>query len=428
MSVAVIELNDLALKGVSGDVLISEPGFAYLGSSELVLGEAALAYARLHPRQTLHNFWQRLDTSAIADHGLRLRHHADIAYQQLLLMHKSLGMPDDIIFVLPGSFSEEHMAMLLGLAQQCPFNAVAIVDYAVASLAGLPAISAQNTLLELQLHQSVVYQLSVDNGQATLTNTRVHEKGYMELLEQCAAMVSREFIAQCRFDPLHNADTEQQLFARVHAALSQDDTQYVFEISSAGRIVTSRVERQQFDQLFAAFAADFHQGDVDFVGANLGHIPGLRAQFPRARVGAADAAASYCLSLADSLRSYANSLAFITQLPCAQEPVRAPLEASPTAASASHYLIDSCAYPLQETTYLTSMGKAILHSAHQAGSADVVLTRQGTAVIAEAGIGPGFIYQGERVTHAELQRGDSISLQEDGSVFHLIELVTGDAQ
>jgi hypothetical protein len=429
---AVIEINDRALRGVSEEATIVSPGFAYVGGHELLIGDAALTYARLHPRQTLHHFWQRLDTNPIASNKAGVRHHADVAYQQLLMLHRDLGKPDDVMFVLPASFSKEQMALLLGLAQQCPFNAVAIVDYAVASLAGEQSLAQHNGLLELQLHQSAVYQVSCENAVASNMQSRVHEKGYMELLEQCAVLVAREFVAQCRFDPFHDAESEQQLFAAVHACLQRDEQQYAVEIESAGRALRARIERAQVDEVFSAFSNELMQSldhPVNYLGANLAAIPGLRAQFADATALAPQSAALHCLAEADALRSYANSLAFTSEMRwqgavSPAEPIESQLSC------VTHYLVDARAYalPQQGAVYFARMGKAVVHSLHSSGSAEVIVSCDNGDLNVQGCDGFEFIHNGQRVKTARLQRGDSLQLEADGCAIGFIELVTGDAQ
>jgi hypothetical protein len=120
VSLAVLELNDAALLlGDAGGVVVRSPGFALLTADAPVLGEAARAVARIDPRRTNNQFWQRLGTEPLHHAPTHTRHHADIGYRHLLHVHELGGKPAEVLLAVPGSFTREQLALLLGIAERC---------------------------------------------------------------------------------------------------------------------------------------------------------------------------------------------------------------------------------------------------------------------------------------------------------------------
>ena len=67
--------------------------------------------------------------------------------------------------------------------------------------------------LDVQLHQTVVSTVSVNNGAAKLGDIEIIQSvGIQAMQDVLLKTLQAHFIQNDRFDPLHNAETEQQLF------------------------------------------------------------------------------------------------------------------------------------------------------------------------------------------------------------------------
>src|SRR5690606_26351055 len=167
--IGIIELNDAGLRVGSLDqpqeLLHQSPGLAVLESSgNLLLGAGAMAQTRLHPLQSNNIFWHRLSTEPLSFQSASYRHHADLAYSQLLALHQFIPQSERIIFALPATYTREQMALLLGIVDQCPFRAVSLVDSAVA--AAVPHVQRRKSIhLDIQLHQCVLTEMELVEGQ-----------------------------------------------------------------------------------------------------------------------------------------------------------------------------------------------------------------------------------------------------------------------
>jgi hypothetical protein len=111
----------------------------------------------------------------------------------------------DVIFAVPGNFTRQQLAILLGLVNHTPFKAGGVVNSAVAA-AALAAEASNIIYIDLQLHQAVVTRLNTqdDHLQAgtTIQVPGVGSQNFMDLMMQ---MATGMFIQQCRFNPQHNA-------------------------------------------------------------------------------------------------------------------------------------------------------------------------------------------------------------------------------
>ena len=151
MSLKVIELNDRAIKvGDSSGIIVESPGFALAVGNGLELGEAAEQQARLQPTNSYNKYWHELSMEPLA-HANNIRHYADIAYAQLLHLAELGEIDGDAIFAVPGNFTRQQLAILLGLAKQCPFNTVGVVDSALTAAIATAAQSHSVIFADIQL-------------------------------------------------------------------------------------------------------------------------------------------------------------------------------------------------------------------------------------------------------------------------------------
>ena len=220
MSLGIIELNDSNIQLSQDDRQWSSPGYALATADEVLIGEAARQQARLMPLSAFNQFWHRLSLEATSSANHRVRHHADLAYFQLSDLAQQAGECDEVVLAVPGNFSADQLSLLLGIARECPFNAVGLVDCAVAALA--PEVGQGRYLhVDIQLHQVVISEVEVDSEARLAKTEPVPEAGLETLYGHWARMISDQFIQQTRFDPLHTAEAEQQLYNHLSAWVAE---------------------------------------------------------------------------------------------------------------------------------------------------------------------------------------------------------------
>ena len=211
MALNVIELNDRGIKvGDESGIIVQSPGFALVVDDKLEVGETAEQQARLQPTNSFNKYWHDLNLEPIS-HGNKFRHYADLAYAQLVHLAEVWEINNDVIFAVPGNFSRQQLAILLGLAQQSPFTTVGVVDSALAATA-TAAQSEHIVFADIQLHQVVLTKLAVVNDhlvtEGVVQIPGVGSQNFMNLMMQIATDI---LFQQCRLNPPDNAESEQRL-------------------------------------------------------------------------------------------------------------------------------------------------------------------------------------------------------------------------
>lgn len=235
MSVGVIEINDCGLYCSNTDnEFIVSPGYALLTKQAVITGVAARQKAYLEPQQSFNHYWQQLNLSPLSSPNQYARHNADLAYAQLLQLHSEGGSPEEVVFAVPGSFDRDQLAIILGLANASPFKVLALVDSAVAAVSQMvlinpttgsnfsqPIVGEILLHLDIQLHQTVLTQLSVANDISREQVDVITDTGLKTFYDSWARFIANKFIAQYRYDPLHTAKGEQQLYDLLPTWLEQ---------------------------------------------------------------------------------------------------------------------------------------------------------------------------------------------------------------
>ena len=371
MSCTIIEFNDAAISlfPAAGEPVVS-PAYALVSSDELKVGERAYREARLHPHLVHTHFWSKLSLDPLPQPGHRARTYADLAYAHLLHLWESSKDDDDVIFVVPGTFGREQLALLLGIARECPFNPVGLVDSAVAAAADL-ARPGPMLHVDFQLQRTVISVLRTDAEVERESLEEVESAGISSLRDAWIGLIADIFISETRFDPLHSAESEQTLYNQLpnwlHALGSAPDV--AVEIEAAGtRMRISLARARLIDHVRARYAAIVNElkglisrlGDTTIlVSHRVNLAPGLTdaiTAIAQARVVVLDkdAAARGARSRASEVRSSGESLAFVTRLSTAAEQSPTQFVPSPSAppprTRATHLLWHHTAYALPQGT------------------------------------------------------------------------------
>ncbi|MDP9199118.1 MAG: hypothetical protein M3O07_07890, partial [Pseudomonadota bacterium] len=261
-----IEVVDAALIAVrDGAMAAPSPGVALLDPAGLRVGAPAGAAARLQPVLASDRFWSDLSTESHAQRDPPLS-HADLAHAHLSSWWKEIAeQGDSAVFAVPGSMRLHQVGLLLGIARRVGIPVAGVVDAAVAACADLPA-RASVKHLDVQFHQSVLTEM---HGAAVLRRRRVEiapRAGLKAIYTAWAQLVSEAMVRRTRFDPLHQAATEQQLYERLPgwlAAMSDRESVDVAIDTEAGSFAAT-LRREQFtlaaEAWYAQLAELVHAG------------------------------------------------------------------------------------------------------------------------------------------------------------------------
>ncbi len=247
MSIIGIELCDagiMAADSPTGNLLpvdgqeYQSPGFALPEKSGLLVGKAAESKAHLFPRQIINHFWDHLNTDPLEHPG---RHGpqstAEISYRHLEHIWQRIRKKGDkVIIAVPGFFSREQLGLVLGIANELSIPVKGFVPLALAAAPGTyPGKMILH--LDIHLHRLEVTYLKQDQELTVAASVTGTDKGLIYLHRQWAEAIGQEFVSGTRFDPFHQAASEQELYDRLPGVLYnlQHSPSIAFDMSGGSR-------------------------------------------------------------------------------------------------------------------------------------------------------------------------------------------------
>jgi hypothetical protein len=309
------------------------PGYALLTDNGITTGKAALQKAYLEPQKSFNQYWRQLNLSPLSSPTNQARHNADLAYAQLLQLHQDSGSPEEIIFAAPGSFDREQLSIILGLAKASPFKTLGLIDSAVAAVSfsnekQLIKPSPQNSQLlhlDIQLHQLVLTRLAVDSHIARTQVDIIADIGLKTFYDNWARYIANQFIQQYRYDPLHTAEGEQQLYnslpdwleqingdQELAIALDSPQGRYRLNLNRNDLLSSSSVK---LDQLHQKLNNILREGDTLITSHRTNLLPGLGEKLGSYLQLPNNAAVLGCLKNLGSITGGGENIHFITKLP-----------------------------------------------------------------------------------------------------------------
>ena len=202
-----IELQDRALALAAAGRVLSVAPSAVGNGRDLERGMPAWGALRLQPAAVATRHWSTLahpdETAARA---------LDIAVAELRRRCAEVGWHDGPVWLaVPASLPPQALGRLLGAAARLPLQIAGFIEASVASAAAL-GLDRPALALELGLHQMTAVALEC-GGQIARRQVLSSERGgLLELQEGWLGLLRRLCVRRTRFDPLHLASSEQQLF------------------------------------------------------------------------------------------------------------------------------------------------------------------------------------------------------------------------
>lgn len=385
MATYIIEVSDAnILVARAGEVILSSPGYALVDEDKVEVGETAFNQMRLYPRRAHNEFWHRLSTDALNNPTPYYRHHADLVYAHLKHIAEQLEDDAEVVFAVPGSYSKEQLSLLLGVAQESPLRAVGLVDVA-AAVASLYPLRNPSFYLDISLHQGLISRLDVEQRVRRSAVTPIKGIGLARLYDRWVQLIADAFIEQCRFDPLHSAETEQALYRQLPQWLAavREREEVLLEIASGNKrfearlLQTQVIDRAQpfYTQLESALTE--HSGGEPerlLINRRLAALPGIAQLFPDYRAVDELAFCRGCEQHLEMIRGEGNAINFITAFPsngrvgepAPAETVNQEAEDGPSTEThrqrPTHLLEGNYAYSLHQTLYigLSAQGELVV--------------------------------------------------------------------
>jgi hypothetical protein len=435
------------------------PGFAMLHQGRVVVGDEAARRHRLAPLHAQNRFWQGLGLEALPWSAQGVGTVADLAHAHLAATLASVRGDDanaELLLAVPPGYTREQLGLLVGIANECGVVARGLVDAGLAAVVTVPP-SACMLHLDLQLHQATATLIEMARSDGMLRRSRYEllpGVGQQAFRQALATTIATTFVRDTRFDPLHQAATEQRLHdalpawlqlleasEEAEAELEFGNTSYRIRLTRAQ--LTTAVEPLANEilrlvQLARPAGALLHLCFTPRIGA----IPGLVARLSGLRDVvmvelAHGAAAKGALLAANTVMRPADAIALVHRLPLAAStstivdesvpvPVEVPVDAVPT-----HVLFNGRAWPVTSVplTLGWSVGTVPRALTLPAGIAGVSRSHctlaldKGQAVVMDHSTYGTFVNDERVGGRVVLQAGDVLRLGAPGVSLQLIRVL-----
>lgn len=257
MSLLGLELSDagilVAASGSPGLLQIDgssveSPGFALPEKNRLSVGKAAQGKAHLYPRQVLNHFWDRLNIEPLEQPNPFAHNHAEIAFEHFSHIWKTVKHHGtEMRIAVPGFYTPEHLGLILGIARELSISVKGFVPLPlVAALDWLP----QGLVLhiDMHLHRFEITCLQRKGQISQLESVSSEGNGLSNLYRGWVDAIAEEFVRSTRFDPLHQAATEQELYDRLPGVLNRlnRSPSVDFEMAGGSKVYHVTLTRRVF--------------------------------------------------------------------------------------------------------------------------------------------------------------------------------------
>jgi hypothetical protein len=390
MSVLGVELSDAGILVAGGDPpgllkvdgdSVESPGFALPEKKQLAVGVAAERKAHLYPRQILNQFWDQLNTEPLDQSNPFVHNHAEIAYEHFAnIWQRIQRRAAEMVIAVPGFYTRSHLGLILGITNELGLRVKGFTPLAIAAV---PDQLPQGVLLhlDLHLHRFEITHLQRTDQLSLEEATSAEGSGLSTLYRRWVDAIAEEFVRHTRFDPLHQAATEQELYDRLPAVLAQlnRNPSVHFEMTGGSKVYRVTLTRdlfgnmakpvvQEMRRLIVGFCDRYDPGAagrVLLLTDRLARLPGVKNMLSRIEnckmiVLSAGSGALGALRFYDTLsrQKEDRSAPFLTTrpLPAEQAPaVEAIRQPPPAQQRPTHILYRDLAYPIGETPLIIGL-------------------------------------------------------------------------
>ncbi len=210
-----LELNDASIAiARAGEVSLAGPAYAAAAGGVLHFGEDARALLRANPRQAQRRYWAELAESPLPQPLGACRSSADLVHEHLAQLWADCAGADGAVLATMPEWTAAQLGLLLGIARDVGMPVVGLVDAAVAA-SRRPYPGRTVWHLQATLESAWVTRIGQNGGASLGARELIARAGVDPLERGCAEFIARRFVECSRFDPLHDAASEQQLYDRL---------------------------------------------------------------------------------------------------------------------------------------------------------------------------------------------------------------------
>ena len=301
MDLLALELSDAGIMAAAKDPLgllhidgvdQESPGFALPGKDQLVVGRAAEGKAHLNPLQFNNSFWDQLNTQPLKQPNNYARNHAEMAYAHLArIWEKIREHGNELVIAVPGFLSRDQLGLILGIADELSIPLKGMVALSVAA-ASKPCPDRMLLHVDIHLHRSEITFLEQGEHLTQKDSVTGEGRGLNHLYTEWVKTIAEEFVRTTRFDPLHQAAFEQELYSRLPVVIAalQQNSSVMFEMGADSKSYRVSLSRDLFVKKGEAVFKEIHQLIADMrerhgepgqpvtfqLTHRMSHLPGCR--------------------------------------------------------------------------------------------------------------------------------------------------------
>lgn len=258
--VDVLHINDNNLVIESADNVSNSRGYAWLKGKDVIFDiEGTVSpenHCRLAPQEINNRYWQQCEQSAIPSNGAGMRHAADLIWQHLgqLKRHRQLS---ELVLIVPSHYRESNLQLLLGISKACHLEVKGLVNKAIVALQNQVRNDGEYCHFDVQLHQTVCSRILLSDGLLKLGDVEILSDVGIHLMQEALLKgLQNNFIQNDRFDPLHDAATEQQLFDQLASIAMQltDSGKASVALQHQGRLHNTTLDNKEWHALLKPFS------------------------------------------------------------------------------------------------------------------------------------------------------------------------------
>jgi hypothetical protein len=219
MSMLGAHLDDAALAVARDGVMLSSaPSIVHADPADRArFGRTAADTARRSPHQVSSTHWSSLARGAEASRAAMPVLRAELRER----LAASCGPGDTLRLAVPAALDPASLAWVLGACRAESLPVTALHDAAAVAVAAL-GLEGVVVVLEAGLYHVAASRVVAEGGTARRLASRVvRDAGWMPLRQAWMQTVAEAMLLRSRFDPLHEAATEQRLFDRIDTAAAE---------------------------------------------------------------------------------------------------------------------------------------------------------------------------------------------------------------
>jgi FHA domain len=227
---------------------VESPGFALPEKNRLTVGAAAERKAHLYPRQVLNHFWDQLNTEPLEQPNPFARNHAEIAFEHFAHIWNSVRHHgQQMVIAVPGFYTPDHLGLILGITRELSISVKGFVPLPVVAV---PARLPPGLVLhiDIHLHRFEITCLQRKGQLSQQESISSEGNGLCNLHRRWVDAIGEEFVRSTRFDPLHRAASEQELYDRLPGVLAQlnQSPGVPFEMTGGSKVYHVTLTRDVF--------------------------------------------------------------------------------------------------------------------------------------------------------------------------------------